>query len=330
LLAGGNFILDHVKVVDHYPEENMLAVIRRESICNGGGAYNVLKNLAALGAKFPLEAAGFIGDDLNGSQVMRDCEKHGINVAQLHRTPLAATAYTDVITAEHSGRRTFFYQPGANALLDAPRFNFQSTNARLFHLGYLMLLPQLDALDGDGRTGSSRVLEAAQAAGLITSADIVSIKHPDFGSAVRKSLPFIDHLIINEVEAGMIIGRSLNCRDLNSLCASAKEIFEMGVRQAVVIHFEEGVVALAKEAVPITLGSLSLPPGFNKGAAGAGDAFAAGYLYGLHNDWSMINRLELAVCAAAACLSDPTPSNGLRSVQACLDLGSRHGFRSLF
>ncbi|MDA0811743.1 MAG: hypothetical protein O3C21_05050, partial [Verrucomicrobia bacterium] len=46
ILAGGNFIVDHVKVVDHYPEQEMLASILSESMSNGGGPYNVLKDLS--------------------------------------------------------------------------------------------------------------------------------------------------------------------------------------------------------------------------------------------------------------------------------------------
>ena len=47
ILAGGNFILDQVKIIDAYPEQDMLATILEERICNGGGPYNVLKDLAA-------------------------------------------------------------------------------------------------------------------------------------------------------------------------------------------------------------------------------------------------------------------------------------------
>ena len=49
ILAGGNFIVDHVKIVDHYQEHEMLESILSESMSNGGGPYNVLKDLARLG-----------------------------------------------------------------------------------------------------------------------------------------------------------------------------------------------------------------------------------------------------------------------------------------
>ena len=48
ILAAGNFIVDYVKVIDGYPAQDMLASILSESRSNGGGPYNVLKDLAAM------------------------------------------------------------------------------------------------------------------------------------------------------------------------------------------------------------------------------------------------------------------------------------------
>ena len=76
-------------------------------------------------------------------------------------------------------------------------------------------------------------------------------------------------------------------------------------------------------------GSLTLPDGFIVGATGAGDAFAAGYLYGIHEGLSIPASIELAVCSAAACLTHPTPSMGLRPVAACLELAKEHGRRQI-
>ena len=60
LLAAGNFIIDHVKILDYYPKEEMLATILDQKASNGGGPYNVLKNLSKLGATYPLAAAGLV------------------------------------------------------------------------------------------------------------------------------------------------------------------------------------------------------------------------------------------------------------------------------
>src|SRR5437763_1144549 len=83
LIAGGNWIVDHVKIVNTWPAQDSLAMILGESLGNGGAPYNVLKDLAKLGAPFPLSAVGLIGEDAFGDRILNDCRAHGIDVAQL-------------------------------------------------------------------------------------------------------------------------------------------------------------------------------------------------------------------------------------------------------
>ena len=71
--------------------------------------------------------------------------------------------------------------------------------------------------------------------------------------------------------------------------------------------------------------SLALPKGYVQGAAGAGDAFCAGVLFGIHEDWSLERSLLTGTCAATACLSNPTCTDGLRSLDECLALAERFG-----
>ena len=46
--GAGNWIIDQVKVVDRFPEEERLAIILEESRGTGGAPYNVLVGLRAL------------------------------------------------------------------------------------------------------------------------------------------------------------------------------------------------------------------------------------------------------------------------------------------
>src|SRR6187401_2469951 len=110
ILAAGNFIRDYVKISDHFPEQDMLVSIRSESACNGGGPFNVLVDLAEMGVKYPLEAAGLVGRDANGEWILRSCAASGIDVTQLRPTEAAPTSYTDAMTVASTGRRTFFHQ----------------------------------------------------------------------------------------------------------------------------------------------------------------------------------------------------------------------------
>src|SRR5260370_30679719 len=111
VLAGGNWIIDQVKLIDVYPQPEQLANIRSQSEGTGGAAYNVLVDLANTGAPFPLFAAGLVGKDALGQRILDDCRRHGIDTAHLVPTPKAPTSYTDVMSERGHGRRTFFHGP---------------------------------------------------------------------------------------------------------------------------------------------------------------------------------------------------------------------------
>jgi len=144
ILAAGNWIVDHVKLIDTWPSEETLAIISRETQGMGGAPPNVLAGLARLGAKFPLNGAGIVGYDAAGDWILEQCAKLGIDTRLITRTNEGPTSYTEVMNVERTGRRTFFHQPGVNALLGPESIDLASCSARLFHLGYLLLLDRLD------------------------------------------------------------------------------------------------------------------------------------------------------------------------------------------
>src|SRR5215207_4654499 len=144
ILAGGNWIVDAVKMIDVWPQQDALANILSTSKGTGGSPFNILVDLALLGAEFPLLAAGLVGEDAHGEWISEVCAKNRIDVSALLRSKSAPTSFTDVMTVRESGRRTFFHARGANAELGPEHFDFAGTPARIFHLGYLLLLDRMD------------------------------------------------------------------------------------------------------------------------------------------------------------------------------------------
>jgi sugar/nucleoside kinase (ribokinase family) len=332
ILAGGNWIVDFVKMVDTYPSQDALANIRSQSSGNGGSPYNILIDLARLDVGIPLEAVGLIGDDANGRGVREDCRRHGIATGQLQTTTLFPTSYTDVFTVESTGRRTFFHARGANAALKPEHFHFSKTRAKIFHLGYLLLMDELDQPDRRYGTKAGSVLAQARQAGLSTSVDVVSEDSDRFASVVIPTLPYIDYLFLNELEAGKITGKKLRTqRGLNTklLLASARELLAGGVKGAVIVHFPEGALAVTADAKATWQASVRIPQSKIEGTVGAGDAFAAGVLSGLHQELPMADCLKRGVCIAATCLLSPTSSGGIKTVTECIRFGSRHGFSKI-
>lgn len=325
LLAGGNWLVDHVKMIDTWPAQDTLANISAQSDGNGGGPYNVTKDLAKLGCGFPLAGVGLIGRDADGGKILQDCKAHGIDTAGIQQTTAAPTSYTDVMTVTGTGRRTFFHQQGANTLLDLPHFNLAETTARIFYLGYMSLMRTLDALDGSGRSKASRLFEQARACGMTTVADLVSNDTDDFAAIVNPSLPHLDYLFLNEFELARLIGANAS-KDPAQLKSLACKVLERGVRRAVVVHLPEGALCVSKDQPPIWQPAVRVSADLIAGTAGAGDAFCAGFLLGLHEDWDVSDCLELGVCTAAASLRDATCSAAVEPWKNCLALGNNLGF----
>ena len=330
LLAGGNWLVDHVKLLDAWPAQDALANITAVSAGNGGGPYNVLKDLARLGAPFPLAGIGLVGDDADGRAILADCAAHRLGTAQLRTVPGARTGNTDVMTVAATGRRTFFHDRGANALLAPEHFDFSAAREKIFHLAYLLLLTALDAPGPDGRARAAAVLARARAAGLRTSLDCVSASPEKFRATVAPVLPEVDILFCNDWEAEQLTGLALGrgtALDRPAVEKSARALVALGVREVALVHFPEGACACSAAAGEIFWQpAVRLPPAEIAGTAGAGDAFAAGVLLGLHEDWPLPRALELGVCAAAASLRHPTCSETVAPVAACLALGARFGF----
>ena len=67
-----------------------------------------------------------------------------------------------------------------------------------------------------------------------------------------------------------------------------------------------------------------LPEGYIKGSVGAGDAFCAGILYALYQDYPMEKAMLLANGAAAANLAEADSLSGLRSVREIFELAEKY------
>jgi sugar/nucleoside kinase (ribokinase family) len=330
ILAAGHWVVDLVKRIDHWPEPATLARIEQQQTANGGFAFNLLSDLAALDPSCPLFGAGLIGDDAHGQFIRERCRQLKIDDAMLRSTTTAPTSFTDVMTEAGSGRRTFFYCPGANEQLTESHLRPLESPAKIFCLGYLGLLPLLDALDARELNGSARLLRDARAAGMLTAADLVSARNLNLRVQITPCLPQLDILFLNEWEAGQLLNTEVSPP---LTVAKAKELAQairkLGVRGTVVLHFPEGVAAAVSEDECLMQGSVRLPQEEIRGSVGAGDALAAGVLLARHHEMSWPEALTLGVCAAAACLKSSTASDGILPWKQCLEMGRQRGFNKL-
>ncbi len=315
IIAAGNWIIDHVKIIDTWPQRGMLANIKQELAGTGGSPYNVLLGLAKMQADMPLWAMGVIGNDADGRFILNDLQRNRIDTACMTATDAAPTSYTDVMTEERTGARTFFHCRGANALLEYKHFADVRAPAKIFHLGYLLLLDKLDEEDADFGVAAARVLAHLQQQGYKTSVDVVSEQSERFKKVVIPCLPHVDYLIVNEIEAGATTGRAIRSGgdgpiDSGNLIQAAQALLDSGVRELVAIHFPEGGYARTRDGRQCFEPSFVVSAEEIRGTAGAGDAFCTAMLYGLHEGWPLDRTLKLANANARFNLLSPTCTGG--------------------
>ncbi len=320
----GNILTDNVKMIDTYPEKGMLVTIQAESLAVGGCVPNTGIDLAKLDKNLKVYAYGKVGADYKGEYVVGEMKKVGIDVNGVIVGETAPTSYSDVMTAIETGERTFFHHRGANREFCPNDVDIGALSCKMLHAGYIMLLDEFDKLYENGNTAMSEFLKKVRAKGIKTSVDLVSESSGNFNKVVKASLPHCDYVIINEVEAGEVVGISPRNDDGelidDNLKLIATEIMKLGVNEKVIIHCPEKGCALDKSGEYTVVNSVKLKKGFIKGSVGAGDAFCAGALYSIYNGYDDKKTLEFANLVAINCLSEKDSVSGIRDKDHLLEV----------
>lgn len=334
----GSVMVDVAKVIEAYPAPERLVMIEQVSRSTGGPALNLAVDLRLLGARFAVGLVGAVGDDGNGALVRAECTRLGIDIAGLVTAPGLATSFTDAMIERDGGRRTFFHHQGANGPLDFSGVRPADLWARILHVGAPGLHSLLDAPTTDDATGSgngwSTLLARAQAAGLYTNLELVSVPPERIRALALPCLPHLDSIVVNELEAAAVLDAAAPPAAIDApvdwvaLESLARALIQAGVGQLAVVHFPAGCVAAAPGGRTWRQGSVRLPREAVRNTTGAGDAFAAGVVLGTHDDWPIQDRLRLGVAAAAACVQSTDTSTGIGSAEACLADADRSGYRS--
>ena len=324
IVLAGSMIVDNVKMISRWPDKGMLVPISSSTRAVGGAVCNSGIDLKTLDPEIEVKALGKVGDDDAGDFVVSTLEAKGLDCSLVARAKGVPTSFTDVMTVESTGERTFFNMHGADSALTPDDVDASKLGCDIFHFGYLLLLDGMDASDEEYGTKAARLLAKVRAAGVKTSIDIVSEQSERFARVVRPALKHCDYVVINEVEGALATG--VPADDMRGICEG---LFELGVGERVVVHRPETGVSMGRDGDYVQVPSLDLPDGWIKGSVGAGDAFCAGVLYALLKGFDAEHALRLASCAAAMNLSSPDSVGGARSLAETMALESRFPRRSV-
>ena len=330
VLTAGTWCVDLNKSIPVWPDEDTMTTIVELDRQGGGSGCNMAIDLKRLDRSLPVETMGLIGDDGDGRFLLAECERYGIERSGLNVAPDGMTASTDCFNSKASGRRTHFYAPGVAAILSPEHFDFSRTQTRLLHLGLPGAHKTMDAPWREDSTGWATVLRKARAAGLKTNMEMVTTDRAEVARFGRSCLPHLDLLIVNDYEIGCVAG--VETRDAGraapgKIAEALRRALEFGPLQFAIAHFPEGAIAAARGGEIVSLGSVAMPVDAVAGVNGAGDAFAAGAIYGWHEGWPLADSLALGHACAAASMREVSTTQGVVPVAECRALAERYGFR---
>ena len=331
ILTAGTWCVDRNKLVTHWPKEDGLAEIIEEDASGGGSACNLAIDIKKLDPTMPVATIGLIGDDADGRLLLEQADRHGIDRKQMTISGDAPTHYTDAFASKATGRRTHITNIGVSVLLSPDHIDVSESNHRFLHLGIIGVHHLLDGPCRGDANGWVSVLKAARAAGLETNLELAGRAPEKLAAITRPCLPHLDLLVVNDYEIGAITGITTirdDKTDPEACIEAAKAALSLGSPRLIVVHFPAGAIIATRDGQVVTRPSVQVPNDAIIGANGAGDAFAAGFLYGLHEEWPLDDALSLAHAAAAASLRGMSTTAAVESWKACLDLARDWGWRS--
>ena len=98
----------------------------------------------------------------------------------------------------------------------------------------------------------------------------------------------------------------------------------------VIVHFPMGAIACTRSGHKLKIPSVAVSQDEIAGTNGAGDAFAAGVLFAIHEENSLGNAMVLGHASSAASLRNMTTVGAVENHKTCLAMAEKCGFRDAF
>jgi len=333
ITIAGNILTDIVKQIDCYPKLGMLANVTDISQAVGGCAPNTAIDIAKIDPSIPLSVIGKIGDDEYGRFVVSQMSRYGIDCGKISISPDKPTSFSDVMSMP-SGERTFFHARGSNADFSPDDVDISGITSEILHIGYILLLDTFDMEDKEYGTVMARFLHDVQERGIKTSVDVVSDSTADYKAKILPALKYCNYAIMNEIESSMLFDinpyyedGSINIENMKTIMV---KMAESGVSDKVIIHCKKAGFCYDVKSGEFTVQpSVNIPKSAIKGSVGAGDAFCAGSLYGIYNNYDDKRILEFAAAAAACNLFAENSVDGMRPKAEIEKLIEEYGWEEL-
>jgi sugar/nucleoside kinase (ribokinase family) len=287
------------------PREGQLVAVNRIPITVGGCAANVAISLIRQG--ITVDVAGCVGDDPAAELIVAALASEGLGTDRIARLPDESSSKTVVVLIQGEDRR-YLHSFGANARFSVEHLPREWIAALdVLYLGGLGVLPGMAVRD------LATVLEFARTRGVTTVVDVVLPDRDADYSALLGLLPQIDYFLPNDDEGRLLTGRE----EPGDILAALREA---GARSVILSLGERGALAFHEG---VTYRS-SVYPGECIDPSGAGDAFCAGAIAGIAEDWPMDRTLSYASALGHSCIESVGTTEGVFSREAAMEFTDSH------
>lgn len=267
--------------IDRFPAKGTSEYFETLEIHPGGCAYNTGVDAARLGMS--VAVMGKLGTDHFGGILTDALQRERVVTGAIAHSAEAPTAFSFIMIPE-DGQRRIYHTLGVNATYaasDVPRDSI--ARARVFHVAGAGLLPKLDG------PPTVDLLRFARANGVLTSLD--PVVRPGIADLIVPCLPHLDVFLPNADESAHITG----------LAEPADQLRFYLDRGAGIVGIKDGpggcLISDGQSTMRLGVYDVAV-----KDTSGAGDAFVAGFLYGMVQRWSLDRCADFATATAAFCV----------------------------
>ena len=285
------------KTINSFPEEGTSEYFDSMELLPGGCAYNTGIDARKLGLNVSIQ--GKVGNDQFANILLDSLKNENVSVDKVAKGN-ENTAFSFVMIPD-SGQRRIFHTPGVNNTYCLKDIDFDSIkNSKIMHIAGSSLMPELDGEE------TVELLKFCQVNGVLTSMD--PVYKTDIADVIVPCLPYLDIFLPNNDESVHITG-------LTNPEEQLQFYLDKGVKIAGVKLGHQGVL-ISNGKEKFKLGVYNVPVA---DTCGAGDAFIAGFLYGIIKEWDLLKTAKFATATAAHCVQSVGATSGLKKADKILE-----------
>jgi sugar/nucleoside kinase (ribokinase family) len=286
------------KTVDKLPARGKLDLVDQLDLYTGGCAVNSGIAMAKIGLNTAV--LGKIGNDGFGKFIYNSLKEENVNVDGLVLDSNSSTS-ASVVLVDSGGERSFLHCLGANSEFTDKDVDFGIIEkSKIVFIAGTMLMPSFDG------EPCARVLKKAKEMGKYTALDTAWDSKGRWMKVLEPCMKYID-LFMPSYEEAVQLSSKEDAEDI------ADVFLSMGVKTAVIKLGKDGCFIKDSGGEKYKIPTYTdIKP---VDTTGAGDSFAAGFLTGITEGWSLYECGKFANAVGTHCIMAVGASTGIKSME---------------